>query len=100
MGLGNGIMDPALMYRVGKLGIGNSTLYFAVFMAAMNLGSTAQGMLIPSISLALGGTGYGSLNYFVGAGVMVIAIAGCLIINRKLKPENDIAHMKHRTYEG
>lgn len=96
MGLGNGTMDPALMYRVGKLGVGNATLYFAVFMAAMNLGSTVQGMLIPTISMALGGTGYGALNYLVGAAVMVIAILICLVINSKLKPEHDAERMERK----
>ncbi|MGL5436355.1 MAG: MFS transporter [Lachnospiraceae bacterium] len=75
LGIGNGMAVPSLMMQVGNIDKENSTLYFSFIIAAMNIGSTCQGLIVPGVAAKLfGGTGVGAGAYLVGGMVMLAAI--------------------------
>lgn len=83
LGFGLGITNPALLMLVGRIHKDASTLYFSFIMAAMNLGSMAQGTLIPLIAKwSFGGSGLGRSAYLVAFFGELLCLAGELLFIR------------------
>lgn len=82
LGFGLGLTNPALLMLVGRDSQENSTLFFSLVMASMNLGAMIQGLAIPKITAAIfGGDGLGRNAFIVACVGMVLCFgAGVLML--------------------
>lgn len=87
LGFGLGLTNPALLMLVGRDSQENSTLFFSLVMASMNLGSMLQGVVIPQITAAIfGGDGLGRSAFIIACLGMTLCLCASAVMLARYRP--------------